>query len=145
MAAVERIMAMTFHVSAAVLVLQVFQQGNSIWLGAAISFHALIDAIAVVVLFQKWNRLVWEAVLALLTIPLASFILMIFREKGDGLFQEGSEQHVFNGTDDEIGHLDEEVQVRLIKRRRAFHGGGTFISYRVRPCLTPQLLQRKTL
>ena len=53
MPAVERVSALTFHVSAAVLVLQIFLRRNLWWLRAGISFHATIDAIAVVASVQK--------------------------------------------------------------------------------------------
>lgn len=77
--AVERLTALTFHVSAAVLVLQVFLRRSVWWLGAAIAFHTSIDAIAVVASVQKWNILVTEALLAVLIIPLALKIIFHFR------------------------------------------------------------------
>jgi uncharacterized membrane protein YhfC len=80
MPAVERVSALTFHVSAAVLVLQVFLRRNLWWLGAAISFHAAIDAITVVASVQKWNVLMTEALLAILIIPLALNIIFYFRD-----------------------------------------------------------------
>jgi uncharacterized membrane protein YhfC len=80
MPAVERVSALTFQVSASVLVLQVFQRGNIWWLGAAIAFHATIDAIAVVTSVQKWNVLMTEALLAVLIIPLALKIIFYFRD-----------------------------------------------------------------
>jgi hypothetical protein len=80
MPVVERVSAMTFHVSAAVLVLQVFLRRNIWWLGAAIGFHATIDAIAVVASAEKWNIVVTEALLAVLIIPLALKIIFYFRD-----------------------------------------------------------------
>jgi uncharacterized membrane protein YhfC len=80
MPAVERVSALTFHVGAAVLVLQVFLRRNLWWLGAAIAFHATIDAIAVVASVQKWNVLVTEALLAILIIPFALKIIFYFRD-----------------------------------------------------------------
>jgi uncharacterized membrane protein YhfC len=79
MPAMERVSALTFHVSASVIVLQVFQRRNIWWLGAAIAFHAAIDAITVVVSVQKWNVLVTEALLAVLIIPFALIIIFYFR------------------------------------------------------------------
>jgi uncharacterized membrane protein YhfC len=48
--AVERVLAMTFHIAAAVLVLQVFRRGSAMWLVAAILWHAAFDAVAVIAL-----------------------------------------------------------------------------------------------
>ncbi len=47
--AVERVFAITFHISAAVLVLQVFRRNNALWLVAAIAWHTTLNAVAVVV------------------------------------------------------------------------------------------------
>jgi uncharacterized membrane protein YhfC len=41
--AVERVFAMTFHISAAVMVLQVFRRNNIAWLFAAIAWHTLLN------------------------------------------------------------------------------------------------------
>lgn len=53
--AVERAIALCFHIAASVLVLQAFQKRNIAWLLAAIGFHALLDAIAV------FGSLTWGA------------------------------------------------------------------------------------
>jgi uncharacterized membrane protein YhfC len=45
--AVERAFTLCFHLSAAVMVLQVFRRRNILWLGAAILWHAALDAAAV--------------------------------------------------------------------------------------------------
>jgi uncharacterized membrane protein YhfC len=47
--ALERVFAMTFHLSAAVLVLQVFRRRNLLWLLAAILWHTALNAVAVYV------------------------------------------------------------------------------------------------
>jgi uncharacterized membrane protein YhfC len=75
-----RVSAMIFYMSAAVLVLQVFQRRNMWWLGAAIAFHATIDVTIVVALAQNWNPLMTAAVLAVLSIPLALKIIFYFRD-----------------------------------------------------------------
>ena len=46
--AMERLPAMSFHVSAAVLVLQVFDRENLLFLWLAIVFHTAIDTLAVI-------------------------------------------------------------------------------------------------
>jgi uncharacterized membrane protein YhfC len=45
--ALERAFTLCFHLSAAVLVLQAFTRKNLLWLGAAIVWHWLVDAVAV--------------------------------------------------------------------------------------------------
>lgn len=45
--AVERIFALAFHLSAAVLVMQVFLRGQMRWLGLAILWHWILDGLAV--------------------------------------------------------------------------------------------------
>jgi uncharacterized membrane protein YhfC len=47
--AVERVFAMTFHIAAAVLVLQVFRRRNAMWLVAAVVWHATLNAVAITV------------------------------------------------------------------------------------------------
>ena len=76
MAPMERITAMTFHMSAAVLVLQIFRRHSFAWLGAAIAFHTLIDTLAVVAISEAWNKVAFEVILGLLTFPLAAWILV---------------------------------------------------------------------
>jgi uncharacterized membrane protein YhfC len=43
LSAAERVFAMTFHISAAVMVLQVFRRNNIAWLLAAIGWHTLLN------------------------------------------------------------------------------------------------------
>lgn len=45
--ALERVFAMAFHLSAAVMVLQVFRRRNILWLAAAILWHTTLNALAV--------------------------------------------------------------------------------------------------
>jgi uncharacterized membrane protein YhfC len=52
--AVERAATLCFHVSASVLVLQAFTRRNPLWLGLAIGWHTLVDAIAVFSI-RTWN------------------------------------------------------------------------------------------
>lgn len=78
---VERATAMTFHVSASVLVVQVFLRENRLWLGAAIAFHTILDMVAVVGMVQKWNMEVLELVIAALVVPAALTIIFHFRQQ----------------------------------------------------------------
>lgn len=48
--ALERVFAMTFHLAAALMVLQVFRRRNLLWLLAAILWHTTLNAVAVYVL-----------------------------------------------------------------------------------------------
>jgi uncharacterized membrane protein YhfC len=65
--AVERVFAITFHISAAVLVLQVFRRGSVLWLVAAILWHSTLNAVAVTV--QSLAGALWaEAALGGLTL-----------------------------------------------------------------------------
>jgi hypothetical protein len=50
--ALERVFAITFHLSAAVLVLQAVRRRNLLWLVASILWHALLNAVAVYVLIS---------------------------------------------------------------------------------------------
>jgi hypothetical protein len=46
--ALERVFALAFHLSAATLVLQAFRRRNPLWTLAAIVWHTLLDAVAVI-------------------------------------------------------------------------------------------------
>lgn len=61
--AVERALALCLHLSLAVLVLQVFRRRQIWWLGAAILWHAAVNAVALYV-FTLWGAYWAEAVLA---------------------------------------------------------------------------------
>ena len=59
----ERVFAMTFHLSASVLVLQVFVRKQIRWLWIAIGWHALFDAVAVFAV-ATWGPYITEGLLA---------------------------------------------------------------------------------
>lgn len=65
--AAERVFAMIFHISAAVLVLRVLRRRNGLWLGAAIAWHAALNALTVIVL-GRGGALWAEVALAALTL-----------------------------------------------------------------------------
>ncbi|NJN44100.1 MAG: YhfC family intramembrane metalloprotease [Anaerolineae bacterium] len=75
----ERLIALIFHVSASVLVLQVFQRNNIAWLFAAIFLHTSINAIAVYG-SQTWGIFLTEGALALFSL-LCFGIIFVFRTK----------------------------------------------------------------
>ena len=62
--AVERVSAMCVQVSLAVIVLQSFTRNNPLWLGLAIVWHAVVDAVAVVAV-QTWGVYWTEAIVGL--------------------------------------------------------------------------------
>ncbi len=60
--AVERVIAITFHISATVLVLESFRRKNFVWVVYAILWHMALDAVAVFAA-QTWNPYVTEGLL----------------------------------------------------------------------------------
>ncbi|MCP4421123.1 MAG: YhfC family intramembrane metalloprotease [Chloroflexi bacterium] len=64
--ATERVYALMLHLSASLLVLQVFVRGQLRWLGAAIVWHAVIDTAVVYIVFT-WGAVETEIVLGLLS------------------------------------------------------------------------------
>ncbi len=50
--AAERAFALMIHLSLSVMVMRVFTQNNRLWLLAAIAWHALVDAVAVIAISQ---------------------------------------------------------------------------------------------
>ena len=78
--AVERAAAISFHISAAVLVFQVFRRRKIFWLFLAIGWHTLLDAVAVFGM-QTWGMYVTEALIVGLGI-LSVLIVFLLREPG---------------------------------------------------------------
>ncbi len=60
--AVERAATLCFHLSASVLVLQVFRRRNIVWLFLAIGWHTLLNAVAVFA-SQTWNIYLTEVII----------------------------------------------------------------------------------
>ena len=65
--AFERVSAISTHLFLAVLVMQAFTRRNSLWLAAAILWHALTDALAVYAI-TTWGALPTEAIIAVLAL-----------------------------------------------------------------------------
>jgi uncharacterized membrane protein YhfC len=76
--AVERIIAITFHISAALLVLKSILLNKKIWLWLAIVWHTLLDAVAVYSSIT-WGALVTEGILAI--VGVASLGIMLYMIK----------------------------------------------------------------
>ena len=72
--ALERLIAICFHLSATVLVLQTFRRRNIIWLFLAIGWHTFLDAVAVFA-SQTWNPYITEGLLFI--IALLSLVIII--------------------------------------------------------------------
>lgn len=77
--AVERVIALVLHLSLSILVLQAFVRKNIIWLFAAIGWHTLVDAVAVVGLLQEWDPLLIEAAVGLPALLVGLFIIRYFK------------------------------------------------------------------
>lgn len=65
----ERLMAMTLHVVLSMMVLYAFQQNKRIWVLWAILYHAVVDAIAVVLSANEVNVLLIELVFFISLLP----------------------------------------------------------------------------
>ena len=73
LSAAERVFAICLHLTASVLVVQVFRRNNILWLGAAIALHTLLNAAALIAV-QHLGIYGAEALLAVL----AAISLLIF-------------------------------------------------------------------
>jgi uncharacterized membrane protein YhfC len=77
-AALERISAITFHLSASVLVYQCFRRKNLLWLGLAVLWHTILDGLAVYGVVS-WGAAATEGVLFLVAL-LSLGIILALRE-----------------------------------------------------------------
>jgi uncharacterized membrane protein YhfC len=80
--AVERAFALCFHLSASVLVLQVFRRKNLVWLVLAIFWHTALNATGLIVL-QLWGAYAAEGALGALAL-LSLAILWVLRSELHG-------------------------------------------------------------
>jgi uncharacterized membrane protein YhfC len=95
--AVERLFALTVHVSLSVMVLQVFTRRNRGWLVAAIGYHLLTDAVAVFGSQLHWLPLVIEAVIGMFALVSLAIILSL-RPKGESLVPLEPEPVLISGV-----------------------------------------------
>jgi uncharacterized membrane protein YhfC len=72
--ALERLFAICFHLSASVLVLQALIRRSSMWLGFAILWHTLLDAVALFGI-ESWGPYVTEGLIGLLAGASVAIIL----------------------------------------------------------------------
>ncbi|MCA9949789.1 MAG: YhfC family intramembrane metalloprotease [Anaerolineales bacterium] len=78
---VERIFALTLHLSLSILVLQAFLRKSIIWLFVAIGWHALVNGFAVFGSLQGWDVLLIEAGVAVSAI--ISFLIIRYFKPQD--------------------------------------------------------------
>jgi uncharacterized membrane protein YhfC len=76
--ALERSFALCIHLGASILVLQVFNRGNLIWLMLAIGWHTIVNAIAVISL-PMWGVAI---TMGLIGLAAALSLVMVFALRG---------------------------------------------------------------
>ncbi len=74
--ALERLFAICFHLSASVLVLQALIRRSPMWVGFAILWHALLDAVALFGI-ESWGPYVTEGLIGLLAMASVAIILAL--------------------------------------------------------------------
>jgi uncharacterized membrane protein YhfC len=79
--AVERAFALVLQMSLSILVLQTFVRKIIVWLLAAIGWHTLVDAVAVIGLLQEWEPLLIEAAVGVSAV-ISFLIIRYFRPQG---------------------------------------------------------------
>ena len=74
--ALERLFAICFHLSASVLVLQAFIRRSAMWVGFAILWHTLLDAVALYGI-EIWGPYVTEGLIGLLALASVAIVLTL--------------------------------------------------------------------
>ncbi len=74
----ERIIAMTLHLVLSLMVLYAFQQNKRIWIVWAILYHALVDAIVVVLTLNNFDTLLIELGLFISVLPGILWVLKVY-------------------------------------------------------------------
>lgn len=85
---VERLIAMTLHVVMSMMVLYAFQTRKSRWVVAAILYHAIVDAVAVVLSVEKTNGLVMEAAFLATVLPGLIWVIKVFGKQARATMQQ---------------------------------------------------------
>jgi uncharacterized membrane protein YhfC len=81
--AFERLFAICFHLSASVLVLQALIRRSPMWVGFAILWHTLLDAVALFGI-ERWGPYVTEGVIGLLAAASIVIVLALRKPSGAG-------------------------------------------------------------
>lgn len=76
--AAERAIALCFHLSASLLVLQTLTRRSAIWLTLAVGWHTLVDAVAIYTL-RMWGAYVTEGIGALLALASLGIVLALYQ------------------------------------------------------------------
>jgi uncharacterized membrane protein YhfC len=105
--AVERLLALCFHLAASLLVMQVFVRRNLLWLLAAIAWHTLIDLIAASGSILGWNVLAIEGALAVVALGSLGIIWWARSRAADAPDEESVTDS--EGFDDRDARLNEAV------------------------------------
>jgi uncharacterized membrane protein YhfC len=79
LSAAERLFAICFHLSAAVLVLQAFVRRNPVWLALAIGWHAILDAVVVFTLVT-WGAYVAEGFVGGIALLSLAIVYALWRQ-----------------------------------------------------------------
>ena len=99
--ALERFITLFVQVSFAVLILQVFTRKDWRWLLVAISYHLIVDAVAVIGVRSGWPMLIIEAVI----VPFALIslgIILGLRPRGEPLVPSEPEPVLIAGASDSL-------------------------------------------
>lgn len=91
----ERLFAICFHLSASLMVVQVFRRRNLAWLAAAVLWHALLDAVAVYA-SSVWGIYWAEALLGVMAIMSLGVIFALRDDGQDGEDGGGQEQELLD-------------------------------------------------
>ncbi len=83
--AVERVIAITLHLSLSVLVLQAFTRKNALYYACAVTWHAVVDAIAVILAMNAWGAWAIEGMVALLSLVSLGIIVVFRRSLHDAV------------------------------------------------------------
>ncbi len=81
LAAVERVLAITFHIGMAVLVLQAVVRLRPLYWLLAIGLHTAVNSAALLTVEAGWSLVATEAMIGLFALA-ALAIVLLFREKG---------------------------------------------------------------
>lgn len=95
--AIERVFTLVFHMSAAVLVLQVFLRKQIRWLWIAVLWHAVIDITSVIV-FETWGPVAAELVLGGLTLVSVVIIITFYQPETDTKIEPEGESQPDQGS-----------------------------------------------
>jgi len=81
--ALERILVLPIQMALTIMVLQVFLRGQSRWLWLAIAWHALVNAVAVIIV-RQWGSYATEGILAIFTLLSIGIIFLLRSEEPEG-------------------------------------------------------------